>query len=109
MNFWLENWGNDGILADVLQEEDLTHPMSLREAVEVDFSIPGLADASILHVRNLYENRLSADVDSRLWALTTDGIFTVKSAFLQIRNSNPSCPFARRCQSTPEFKTATSV
>ncbi|OVA11456.1 Ribonuclease H domain [Macleaya cordata] len=87
-------WKECAKLIPVL-EEDLTHPMSLREAVEVDFSIPGLVDASILHVHNLYENRLSADVDSRLWALTTDGIFTVKSAFLQIRNSNPSCPFAR--------------
>ncbi|OVA14271.1 Ribonuclease H domain [Macleaya cordata] len=95
MNFWLENWGNVGILADVLPAEDHSHPMSLREAVDVDFIIPGLANASIILARNLYEGRLSADTDTRLWALTTDGIFTVKSAFMQTRNLAPSCPLAR--------------
>ncbi|OVA03707.1 Reverse transcriptase zinc-binding domain [Macleaya cordata] len=32
---------------------------------------------------------------SRLWAWTPDGIFTVKSAFQQLRIAAPPCPFAR--------------
>ncbi|OVA07782.1 Reverse transcriptase zinc-binding domain [Macleaya cordata] len=95
MNFWLENWGNEGILAEGLPADDLSLSVSLREAVAANFIIPGLVDSSISHVRNLYDSRLSADVDLRLWALTPDGTFTVKSAFHLIRELAPLCPFAR--------------
>ncbi|OVA19753.1 Reverse transcriptase zinc-binding domain [Macleaya cordata] len=95
MNFWFENWSNEGILAEVLPEGDYPHSISLREAVEADFIIPGLPAYLIPHVRNLYECRLSAYADKRLWARTPDGNFTVRSVFLQMRNVANPCPFAR--------------
>ncbi|OVA12413.1 Ribonuclease H domain [Macleaya cordata] len=95
INFWLENWSNEGALAATFSDEDQPIPISLREASEADFIIPGLADSSIPQVRNLFESRLSADSDKRLWAITSDGTFTIKSAFEQLRKVAPPCPFAR--------------
>ncbi|OVA04930.1 Ribonuclease H domain [Macleaya cordata] len=95
INFWLENWSNAGILAEMLPGTLHSTSISLREVIEVDFNIPGLTDASTLHMHNLYESRLSAGSDKRLWAWTSNGIFSVKSAFEKIREVSPLCPFAR--------------
>ncbi|OVA18537.1 Reverse transcriptase zinc-binding domain [Macleaya cordata] len=94
MNFWLENWSNEGTLNEVHHADSHSLGISLREEVEADFIIPGLLEALIPHVRNLYESRLSADTDSRLWSLTRNGIFSVNSAFQQIRETAPNCHFA---------------
>ncbi|OVA15372.1 Reverse transcriptase zinc-binding domain [Macleaya cordata] len=95
MNFWFENWSNEGILADTLVEAETYSSVTLKEAVEAEFCIPGLSESSASHVRNMYDSRLQAESDVRLWAPTTSGLFSVKSAFEQIRDLAPVCPFAR--------------
>ncbi|OVA09824.1 Reverse transcriptase zinc-binding domain [Macleaya cordata] len=95
MSFWHENWSNMGVLADVFAEVEPPAPISLKEATEVNFSIPGISDAMIAQMRIWYDSRLKSDSDERLWAPSLDGRFTVKSAFSLISNQAPACPFVR--------------
>ncbi|OVA16535.1 hypothetical protein BVC80_7669g2 [Macleaya cordata] len=81
MNFWFENWSKEGILAEVHTEALTICHITLRETVEVDFSINGLSETLISHVKDLYNTRLSAESNVRLWARNPNGTFTVKPAF----------------------------
>ncbi|OVA15314.1 Ribonuclease H domain [Macleaya cordata] len=94
MNFWLENWSNEGILAEAYTGTEVPSTISLKEVVDADFIISGINDPPISLLRRLFESRLMADSDMRLWAPTTNGSFTVKSAFDQIRDVASVCPFA---------------
>ncbi|OVA19356.1 Reverse transcriptase zinc-binding domain [Macleaya cordata] len=95
MSFWHENWSNMGVLADVFAEVEPPAPISLAEAAEANFSIPGMSDAMIAQMRIWYDSRLKSDSDERLWAPSPDGRFTVKSAFSLLSNQVPACPLAR--------------
>ncbi|OVA13862.1 Ribonuclease H domain [Macleaya cordata] len=94
MNFWLENWSNEGILAEAYTGTEVPSTISLKEVVDADFIISGINDPPISLLRRLFESRLMADSDMRLWAPTTNDSFTVKSAFDQIRDVASVCPFA---------------
>ncbi|OVA11803.1 hypothetical protein BVC80_637g5 [Macleaya cordata] len=45
MNFWFENWSNEGILADTLIENETYSSVTLKEAVEAEFCIHGLTES----------------------------------------------------------------
>ncbi|OVA03985.1 Ribonuclease H domain [Macleaya cordata] len=95
MNFWYENWSNDGILAESHPEVTSYGNITLREAVGADFNINGLPSDCIPRVKYMYDSRLSSEMDVRLWASSPNGVFSIKSAFHQIRESAAICPFAR--------------
>ncbi|OVA11801.1 hypothetical protein BVC80_637g3 [Macleaya cordata] len=94
ISFWHENWSNMGVLADVFAEVEPPAPISLAEAAEANFSIPGMSDAMIAQMRIWYNSRLKSDSDELLWAPSQDGRFTVKSAFSLLSNQASACPLS---------------
>ncbi|OVA09801.1 Ribonuclease H domain [Macleaya cordata] len=95
MSFWYENWSNAGILAETYIGVPSCPDITLREAVGAGFSINDLPADCIHKVKSLYDSRLTADSDERLWASNPDGIFSVKSALTHLRGLAPICSFAR--------------
>ncbi|OVA15188.1 Reverse transcriptase zinc-binding domain [Macleaya cordata] len=95
MSFWYEIWSCAGALVDTFSDVANPGRISLKDAVETNFMVPGISDTITTHIQGMYNARIMADSDTRLWLHTSDGLFTTNSAFRHLHMAVAFCPFAR--------------